>query len=375
MEQKINKLKVPLVIIGGGLAGLITAIALKKAHLPVILIEKKKYPFHRVCGEYVSNEVVPYLQSLDINPLNIDHASISQFEITSTTGRSNLIDLDLGGFGISRYTLDYFLYNKAIQLGVEILQETVEEVYFKDGLFTLNLKSGTKIISEIAVGAFGKRSNLDMKLDRRFFKRPSPYVGVKYHINYDIDRKTVALHNFDGGYCGINAIEAGKVNLCYLSHRSNLKRHKNIERMEKSVLFKNPHLNRIFNEAEFIFEKPEVINEISFETKLPVENHILMCGDAAGMITPLCGNGMAMAIHAAKLLSESIIEYQNHKERSKLEIDYTSKWNSIFKNRLALGRHIQRLFGSGSLSNLTVSISKIKPVANYLVKLTHGKPF
>ncbi len=375
MEQKINKLEVPITIIGGGLAGLITAITLKKAHLSVILIEKKQYPFHRVCGEYVSNEVIPFLQSLDINLLSIDHASISQFEISSTTGRSNLIELDLGGFGISRYSLDHFLYDKAIQLGVEILQDNVEEVSFKGGLFTLGLKSGTEITSEIAVGAFGKRSNLDMRLNRRFFKRPSPYVGVKYHIKYDIDRKTVALHNFDGGYCGINAIEAGKVNLCYLSHRSNLKRHKSIEKMEKSVLFKNPRLKRIFSEAEFLFEKPEVINEISFETKLPVENHILMCGDAAGMITPLCGNGMAMAIHAAKLLSESIIEYQDHQDRAKLEVDYTNKWNSIFKNRLTIGRHIQRLFGSGSLSNLTVSISKIKPVAHFLVKLTHGKPF
>ena len=57
-----------------------------------------------------------------------------------------------------------------------------------------------------------------------------------------------------------------------------------------------------------LFEKPEVINEITFEKQDPVSNHILMCGDAAGMITPLCGNGMAMAIHSAKILSGLIIE-------------------------------------------------------------------
>ena len=70
--------------------------------------------------------------------------------------------------------------------------------------------------------------------------------------------------------------------------------------MERQVLLKNPHLKRIFSEADFVFGRPEVINEISFETKDPVENHILMAGDAAGMITPVCGNGMAIAIHSGK---------------------------------------------------------------------------
>src|SRR6476659_3978963 len=43
-------------IIGGGLAGLSSAIELRMAGYNVILFEQEKYPFHKVCGEYISHE-------------------------------------------------------------------------------------------------------------------------------------------------------------------------------------------------------------------------------------------------------------------------------------------------------------------------------
>jgi flavin-dependent dehydrogenase len=51
-----------VIIVGGGISGLITAIQLAHADIPSLLIEKKTYPFHRVCGEYISNETVPFLR-------------------------------------------------------------------------------------------------------------------------------------------------------------------------------------------------------------------------------------------------------------------------------------------------------------------------
>lgn len=83
--------------------------------------------------------------------------------------------------------------------------------------------------------------------------------------------------------------------------------------MEEAVLFRNPFIRSIFEKSEFLFDRPETINEISFQTKQPVENHILMIGDAAGMIAPLCGNGMAMAIHSAKIVSERLLQYCHDK--------------------------------------------------------------
>jgi flavin-dependent dehydrogenase len=174
-------------------------------------------------------------------------------------------------------------------------------------------------------------------------------------------------------------VEEGKTNLCYLTHRDNIKRFKNIREMEESILFENPLLKSIFTSSEFLFEKPETINEVSFETKEPVWNHILMTGDAAGMIAPLCGNGMAMAIHSAKILSEQIHHHLAHGNfnRHQLESDYSHAWSKSFAKRLWIGRQIQnKLFGSVFTSNLAVTIAiHSKIITKTLIKNTHGRSF
>jgi flavin-dependent dehydrogenase len=365
------------IIAGGGLAGLVTANILGRAGIACSVIEKNEYPFHRVCGEYISNETVPFLKSLGLFPEKFSPSQISRFQLTSVNGKSAFLPLRLGGFGISRFSFDEFLYQKAKSSGVQFLLNTeIESIHFVNDGFEIKTRD-QDLHAHVVVGAFGKRSKLDVFLNRRFIHQRSPFVGVKYHIRTEHPSDLIALHNFQDGYCGISNIEAGKSCLCYLSHRNNLKEFGDIKLMEEKVLFKNPFLKSIFSGADFLFDKPETINEISFETKRPVENHILMCGDAAGMITPLCGNGMAMAIHSAKIASELIIDFCTEKvSREALEKNYTQKWNSQFSKRLWAGRQIQKLFGNVRASDFAVNLAQwVKPVAQYLVYKTHGKPF
>lgn len=368
-----------VVIIGGGIAGLIASIRLARRNIACIVIEKKKYPFHRVCGEYISNETFPFLRKEGLYPENFNPPQINQFQLSSVKGKSITLPLDLGGFGISRYSFDHFLYEKAKKTGVEFLLDTeVDAVDFTGNRF--EVKTVRKILNpSIVIGAFGKRSKLDQLLGRSFFNRRSPYVGVKYHIRTQHPDNLIALHNFRGGYCGISNVEEGKTNVCYLTHRDNVKKFKSIRVMEKAVLYENPHLRNIFENSEFLFERPETINEISFETKKPVWNHILMTGDAAGMITPLCGNGMSMAIHSAKILSDLIKKnFENGSfNQGQLEEEYTRHWNKVFAKRLWFGRQIQnKLFGSVWSSNLAVNLAIYsKPIANAIIRNTHGEPF
>jgi len=356
-----------VIIIGGGLAGLTSAILLNRAGLNVQMFEEKKYPFHRVCGEYISNEVIPFLSANDLFPTELGPSKITSFHLSAISGKSLKMPLDLGGFGISRYQYDQWLIQKAQREGVELVHKRVVKVEFQQEGFQITDKDGSLYESKVAIGAFGKRSMLDKDLNRDFINRRSPYVGVKYHIRTDeADPNAIALHNFKEGYCGISQIENETYNLCYLTHRSNLKTHGSIEEMEDHVLKKNPFLSRILSSSDFLFEKPEVINEITFERKEPVYNHILMTGDAAGMITPLCGNGMAMAIHGAKELCEILIgSFAEGFDRDYVERQYRRVWNNLFANRLWAGRNIQKLFGSPIISEIAVTLGKgIPPFAS-----------
>jgi flavin-dependent dehydrogenase len=348
-----------------------------RKNISCLLIEKKQYPFHRVCGEYISNEAKDFLERENLFPSVYNPPIINEFLLSSVSGRFARIPLDLGGFGISRYAFDHFLYERAKKEGVIVLHDEVESIEFREGLFEIRTTT-ERLLTPQVVGAFGKRSLLDAKLKRSFFQKRSPYLGIKYHVRTAHSPHLIALHNFEGGYCGISNVEEGKTNVCYLIHRDVMRKFKNIQQMEEAVLYKNPHLRKIFTSSEFLFDKPEVINEVSFETKEPVFNHILMAGDAAGMIAPLCGNGMAMAIRSAKLLSNAIeLGIHENWDRQILENVYTKEWNHEFAGRLKRGRLIQHyLFGSHLTSQLAVNIAlQSKWLTNQIIKSTHGQVF
>jgi flavin-dependent dehydrogenase len=369
--------KSDVTIIGGGLAGLTSAIHLSKSGLKVILIEKNEYPKHKVCGEYISNEVLPYFKGLEIEISELKPSIISKLEFSTAKGKTIYGDLPLGGFGISRFELDYYLSKKAILNNCQIIQDTVIDIQFIDDEFIIHTANNLEIQSRIVLGAFGKRSNIDQKMNRNFFLKNSPWLAVKAHYSGDLPNDLVGLHNFKGGYCGVSKVENNTINICYLTDYETFKLYKNIEEFQLNVIYKNPHLKAIFENCKLIFEKPLTISQISFEKKKTVENHILMIGDTAGLIHPLCGNGMAIAIHSAKIASELIIDFLENKNISRkvLEEKYSQVWNENFKNRLATGRFLSKIFQMEKLASFLIQLLVIFPsLLPKIIKQTHGKP-
>ncbi|GGF06189.1 NAD(P)/FAD-dependent oxidoreductase [Flavobacterium limi] len=370
------KTKQDVIITGGGLAGLTAAIHLSKKGLKITLIEKSDYPRHKVCGEYISNEVLPYFLWLELDFLQSIPQQISSFEFTTQNGKIARTTLPLGGFGISRYMLDNILYEKAISNGCIILKETVTDISFENDEFSVKTPNQT-LYSKLVLGAFGKRSNIDQFLRRGFITKKSPWLAVKGHYSGTIPNDQVALHNFNGGYCGVSKVENDIINICYLADYTTFKKYKNIEEYQKNVLYKNKQLKSVFENSTLLFDKPLTISQISFDKKQPVENHILMIGDSAGLIHPMCGNGMAMAIHSAKIASELILEYLSEEitSRSILEKKYTTQWKKHFEKRLIMGRLLSKILTNKTLTNLLVMmIASMPALLSQIIKQTHGKP-
>lgn len=377
-----SNLTYDIIIIGGGLAGLSAAILLGRKGYDVLVLEKESYPKHKVCGEYISMESEPFLQHLGIPVSEMRLPAIDMLQITDARGNELIARLPQGGFGISRYQLDAALAEIAQKAGVTLLTKTrADDVQWQDDSFMVTAKE-QKFTAKVVCGAWGKRSNIDIKWQRSFLKQKNNalnnYVGIKYHIFHPWPRNYVGLHNFSNGYCGISPVEDDKCCLCYLTTAANLQQSGNdIQTMEQKIVMKNPWLYRIFNEAEFLYDTPLAISQISFQKKEAVQNHVLLMGDASGMITPLCGNGMSMAFHAAKLAADDIDGFlQSRFTRSQMEANYTAAWNTNFSNRTSLGRIVQNNFGKDLMTSLFLKTFKLLPfLQKPLISATSGKVF
>jgi flavin-dependent dehydrogenase len=184
------------------------------------------------------------------------------------------------------------------------------------------------------------------------------------------------LHNFEGGYCGVSKVENNAINICYLASYESFKKCKNIEEYQNQIVTKNPHLRRIFENSEMLFEAPLTISQVSFDEKATVENHILMIGDTAGLIHPLCGNGMAMAIHSAKIVSELVEKFSVNEIKSRVELEekYIYEWNANFRKRLKTGRILAFILQKQKFYKFLMKIiTKFPFLMPMIVKQTHGK--
>jgi menaquinone-9 beta-reductase len=371
-------------IIGGGLAGLALSIQLAERGWKVVLFERETYPFHRVCGEYISMEAWDFLCSLSLPLPHWNLPRISRLQVSAPNGALLQAPLPLGGFGVSRYKLDAALANVARSKGVQVHEATkVENIKRTDAGFVLQVRNAADqqtFAATACCGAWGKRSNIDVAWQRPFITdkgtRISSWVGIKYHIRTGWPPDLIGLHNFRDGYCGISKIEDGWYCLCYLTRAANLKGVP-VHQLEKGLMSRNAALKNILQNSERKPGFPLAISQVSFRPKTRVENGVLLLGDAAGMIAPLCGNGMSMALHASKIAAGQINLFLSGKQdRAAMEKMYEQEWQTAFANRLRTGRALQRFFGSERGSNLMVSVmSRLPSFTHTLIRKTHGAPF
>jgi menaquinone-9 beta-reductase len=363
------------VIIGGGLAGLCLSIQLAKQNVRVLLLEKNTYPFHKVCGEYISMESWDFLENLGLPLAQMNLPRIHTLHVTAQNGFQISSPLAMGGFGVSRYTLDFELAKLARSLGVEVLENCKAlAVHLENNEYAIETNKGN-FTAQLVCGAFGK---IDPAFMERSDSKTGGYVAVKYHVKANFPNDLIELHNFEAGYCGISMVDNETCCICYLTTTKNLQENNNdIKQLEKNVLMKNPALQRYFTGAQFLYEKPLAISKIGFHKKQTYRQGILMLGDSAGAIAPLCGNGMSIGMRASKILTAHVVAFlQNKISKDELISRYTRDWDAHFSFRIKTGYYLQKLFGKRLTTLWALKLLGAWPgLLRKVIALTHGEKY
>ena len=363
-------------VVGGGLAGLSSAIGMAQMGLKVLVLEKGNLPRHKVCGEFISGEVLPFLKSLDVDFESLNPARIKKLWLSAPSGRALQADLDQESLGLSRWAMDYYLYQKAEAAGVRVaLQEPYLGFELEKEGYVVRSKNGTYSANWLIM-AYGKLGQPDRQLNRSFLREGTLYSGIKWHLEADWSTDLVALHNFKGGYAGVSQTETGLVNLCYLVRTSTVKKAGGVEALEQNVLSQNPHLEQLLRKSKKVWEKPQAISGVRFSARGAITQGLPMLGDSAGLIAPLSGNGMALAIRSARLWLEALRSVEAKPQLRKAALShYQSAWNAQIQGRLRFGKTMQGLFGGTLLTELALGTAAVlPPITHQLIKQSHGKP-
>jgi flavin-dependent dehydrogenase len=332
-------------IIGGGLAGCSAAIRLARHGLNVVLLEASAYPRHKVCGEFMSPGCREQFNALGIAEAVQARgaASITSSLISTPDGTRWQADLPGAATGISRHVLDALLAETARQHGAEIRTQTpVTDVRgsLSEG-FTLQTRQRDTIQARTVIGAHGKRSSIDRVLNRPFMQSQHPFVGLKQHMRGVPVADRVELHTFPGGYCGMSHIEDGLTNVCLLVRLDVFQKHSqgDIENFIHWMQTQNPLLADRLSGAVPVLEQWMSIARVPFVSRQVITDDILMTGDAAGMITPLTGDGMEIALQSGELAAQHLNAYLlTHHDADRLLSDYDRAWTETFQGRVRLGR-------------------------------------
>lgn len=376
----MSQLRVDVAIVGAGPAGSSAAISLARRGAKVVLFDSKSFPHHKVCGEFLSPECRAYLDQLGVTPaiLAANPVSISTVKLTTPSGISWESTLPDTAWGLSRYSLDSILIDQARREGVEVCESTtVHSITGSlDDSFHLQIRASGKesaIQSAVVIGAYGKRSNLDRALNRSFIHHDQPFVGLKAHFCGPVISDRIELHTFPGGYGGISQIEGGRVNVGILVRQPVFQRAGSLESFITGI--QNPYLKEWFSQAELFTSQWYTIAQVPFEKKHPLVNDILMVGDAAGLIAPLAGDGISMALRSGQLAAHQIGAYlEGHLSPGSLRRAYVNQWKHAFRSRLRLGRLLQSVMLRPSLASPVLQLlNVIPPLGTFLIKQTREK--
>jgi len=368
------------IVIGGGLAGCSAALQLSRRGHEVVLLEKASYPRHKLCGEFLSPEAQSSLRDLEVledvwtaGAQAVDHA-----QLTGPTGATVEYGLPGTALGLSRYRLDSLLFHRAEAVGVDGrtgTKATAVDGTLQDGFEVC--AGGQTFSAELVLGAYGRRGLLDRTLDRSFLEDTTGYVAFKAHYAGPADALPdgIEVHAAPGGYCGVGPVEASRANVCWIGRTDALREAGGTpEAMLRVLERQNPALGKRMRTLSRVSDQFEAVSQVPLMSKAQFVDDVCMIGDAAGMIAPLCGDGMAMALDSAGLVAPLADDFLTGTlSPTAFRRRYRQAWRSTFRRRLRIGRWVHAAaFRPWATTALLRTCQVVPSLARWLIHSTRG---
>jgi geranylgeranyl reductase family protein len=347
-----------IIISGAGPAGCSASMFLSKNGIKHTLIEKAVFPRDKICGDALSGKVISILKSFDVQTANELSANQELFNpckgvvFVSPNNTKLSIPFKLEykaedkapGFVSKRINFDAFLFNKTESPFCHRLQNCeltgIEKLENGLKITTTTDKISSTINTKLLIAADGSRSIAAKQLggiliDKNHYSGGirTYYSGVK-NLHKEGYIELIFLKNYQPGYFWIFPLPNGNANVGagMLSNEIS-KQRVDLKKMMIDTIKTHPEISKRFEEAVLEDSIKGWGLPLGSKKRKISGNNFILCGDAASLIDPFTGEGIAPAMLSGKIAAEvakRAIEADNYSSNFLSQYDkelYTKTWN------------------------------------------------
>jgi flavin-dependent dehydrogenase len=366
-----------VIIAGGGPAGSSAAINLALRGARVLLVEQKKFPRAKLCGEFISPECADLFARLGVadQMFAARPATLSETVFYSRAGKSASVPSSWfgsanGALGLSRAEMDERLLRRASDAGVEVIENAhATNVLFENGnVCGITLKhdgSEEGFHSTITIDATGRTRalarHINSKPNTKRDRRP-PMIAFKAHLeNTRVAAGACEIYFYRGGYGGLSSIEGGLSNLCFIASARDVRASDaDADRVVREIVRQNARANETLATARVASPWLAVALEGFGRHEVAPVKGLLAIGDAASFIDPFTGSGMLMALQSGELAATATANYLNAHPESQtladLSANYRAAYQRTFDSRLRICSLLRRAAFVPRLAELAITL-------------------
>ena len=375
-----------VIIAGAGPAGSSAAIHLARNGVRVLLVEQKKFPRPKLCGEFISPECQRHFQNLGVSQAMTaaNPTALTETVFYSSGGHHVTIPSSwFGGpaaLGLSRAVMDDILLRRARECGVTVLEgASVGEPILKGGdVLGVKLKVNgheQEHRAPLTIDATGRARILTRKLDTSARASRAKLIAFKVHLrNTRVAPHACEIYFYPEGYGGLSTIEGEVSNLCFIISAEQVRRHhSDPETVMRELVMKNRRAAYTLEHAEPKSEWLSASWERFGRQPPSPANGLLSIGDSAAFIDPFTGSGMLMAFESGELAAHVILRHRAQQSVAALGAEYAAEYVRKFDSRLRISGLLRRAAFKPRLAGLGIAIcSASEQVRNRIVRATRS---
>jgi len=363
-----------VIIVGAGPAGVSCAYVLSQSGAKVALLEKSSFPRDKICGDALSIDVVHQLEWIDPR-LAADFQKLENklpsYGIRFVSPKGYKLDLPIikngvrkCGYTTERYVFDNFLLEQLkLNTSVEVFFNcTVKDLKVENNRVEISTDSGV-FYCKTVVGADGAHSVVNKNTIKNPVDKDHFSAGLRQYYSNVIgfnSEQMIELHFFREllpGYFWIFPLTGNKANVGLGVPSNVVSRDRlNLKEVLQKIIENEPSVKERFANAIPLEEVRGYGLPLGSKKRPVSANRVILTGDAAGLIDPFTGEGVANAIRSGRVAADIL-------EKALRENDFSAK--SLMRYDKELHR---RIWSELKVSNLLKKMAIYPGVCDFLLK-------